>query len=198
MQLFINIGIIYISWDCQPHFSLLQTFKNQQTWIFLFQKYLSNSFIVYVFIKTQFILSQHLYAAFTFYNIHCPQLTPYGQLILTYIAFRNAHIFLAFLTTVGWFWVWVWPPIFSELCNEADSGNLYGMHSGQTTFFSFSTVSHVWRNEVMKWRCKIEWSPTKWTQQISMRPGPINRISRVGRSLLPFSTLGNCERCRLS
>lgn len=42
VQVLVNPGIIYFSWDFLLHFfPLLQTFKNQQTLIILFQRYFS-------------------------------------------------------------------------------------------------------------------------------------------------------------
>lgn len=145
MQLFINIGIIYIPRDCQLHFSLLETFKNQQTRIFHFQKYLFKLIYCLCFYKN----SIHTVSIFL-----CCLIIIFLQYPLSTIdtlwtintdlhSFQKCSYFLGFFTTVGWFWVWVQPPILSEFCNKAYGGNLYDMHSGQATFFFPFPLFHM-------------------------------------------------------
>lgn len=43
--------------------------------------------------KSQFVLTLKI-LKLVLYNIHILRLVPYGQLILTYIAFRNVHVCL--------------------------------------------------------------------------------------------------------
>ena len=86
-------------------------------------------------------------------------------------------------------------PTLSEFFVTKHGTEICTVHQGQDTFFSFhsSTRLEGWTEEI---KSTVGWPQQKKLSEFPQGQDMSTIISWIGSSLLPSSTLVNCERCR--